>query len=195
MPMFYDPVADAGEAAEAMRGFAHASRNFEHLQDLYGLLGDLLANIPSLRRVLDQLATAHASNRSRAFNDHSNHQAGARDALAAAGELHQVANFIDQAEQHVNDVASAAARIAWRAESLAEPVTLKRWVSICFLQDEDANEVLQLIDEERVDAALNHLQGWDYSDETTQVTLENDHVYEPLRQVRWNTKFVTAITT
>lgn len=153
MPTFYDPVADASEAADAMRGLAHASRNFEHPQDMYGVLGDLLANIRSLRQVLDQLATAHASTRSRAFDDHGNHQTGARDALAAADELHQAAIFIDQAEEHVNAGASAAARIAWHAESPAEPATVKRWVSICFLQGEDADEVLQLIDDEGIDAA------------------------------------------
>lgn len=178
MPTFYDPVADASEAADAMRGLAHASRNFEHPQDMYGVLGDLLANIRSLRQVLDQLATAHASTRSRAFDDHGNHQTGARDALAAADELHQAAIFIDQAEEHVNAGASAAARIAWHAESPAEPATVKRWVSICFLQGEDADEVLQLIDDEGIDAALNHLQSWDYGDESTQAALENGHVYE-----------------
>ena len=157
MPTFYDPVADASEAADAMRGLAHASRNFEHPQDMYGVLGDLLANIRSLRQVLDQLATAHASTRSRAFDDHGNHQTGARDALAGA---------------------SAAARIAWHAESPAEPATVKRWVSICFLQGEDADEVLQLIDDEGIDAALNHLKSWDYGDESTQAALENGHVYE-----------------
>ena len=132
MPTFYDPVADASEAADAMRGLAHASRNFEHPQDMYEVLGDLLANIRSLQQVLDQLATAHTSKRSRAFDDHGNHQAGAKDALAAANELHQAAIFIDQAEEHVNAGASAASRIAWHAESPAELVTVKRWVSICY---------------------------------------------------------------
>lgn len=178
MPTFYDPVTDAGEAADAMRGLAHASRNFEHPQDMYGVLGDLLANIRSLQQVLDQLATAHASKRSRAFDDHGNHEAGAKDALAAANELHEAAIFIGQAEERVNAGASAASRIAWHAEAPAEPVAVKRWVSICFLQGEDADEVLQLIDEEGVDAALNHLKSWDYGDETTQAALENGHVYE-----------------
>lgn len=60
MPTFFDPVADAGEASEALRGLAHASREFEHPQDMYGVLGDLLSGVRSLRQVLDQLATAHA---------------------------------------------------------------------------------------------------------------------------------------
>ena len=55
MPTFYDPGADAGEASEALRGLAHASRNFENPQDLYGVLGDLLSGVRSLRQVLDQL--------------------------------------------------------------------------------------------------------------------------------------------
>lgn len=50
MPTFYDPVADASEAADAMRGLAHASRNFEHPQDMYGVLCDLLTSIRSLQQ-------------------------------------------------------------------------------------------------------------------------------------------------
>ncbi len=34
MPTFYDPGADAGEASEALRGLAHATRTFENPQDL-----------------------------------------------------------------------------------------------------------------------------------------------------------------
>lgn len=40
MPTFYDPGAVAGEASDALRGLAHATRTFENPQDLYGVLGD-----------------------------------------------------------------------------------------------------------------------------------------------------------
>ena len=36
MPTFYDPVADAEEASQALRGLAHASRDFTHPEDAYG---------------------------------------------------------------------------------------------------------------------------------------------------------------
>ena len=82
MPTFYDPGADAGEASEALRGLAHASRNFENPQELYGVLGDLLSGVRSLRQVLDQLATAHISNRARAFDDHGDHAVGSTGSAA-----------------------------------------------------------------------------------------------------------------
>lgn len=178
MPTFYDPGADAGEAAEALRGLAYASRGFEHLQDMYGVLGELLDGVRSLRQVLDQLATAHASNQSRAFDDGREHSVGAKDALAAADELHQAATLIDQAEERLNAAMSAAGRIAWHAEPSQRPVGVQRWISVCFLQGEDADEVLQMIDDEGVDAALGHLKNWDYGDETTQAALENGYVYD-----------------
>ena len=61
MPTFYDPGADAGEASEALRGLAHATRTFERPQDLYGVLGDLLSGVRSLKQVLDQIALARST--------------------------------------------------------------------------------------------------------------------------------------
>lgn len=178
MPTFYDPGADAGEASEALRGLAHASRRFEHPRDMYGVVGDLLGGVRSLRLVLDQLATAHASNRPLAFDDNGDHSAGSKDALAAADELHQAATFIDQAEERLNSAMSAAGRIAWHAEPPANPVPVQRWISVCFLQGDDADELLQMIDDEGTDAALAYLKNWDYGDETTQAALENGYVYD-----------------
>ena len=70
MPTFYDPGADAGEASEALRGLAHATQVIQRPQDMYSVLGDVLPGVRSLRQVLDQLATAHASNRALAFDDY-----------------------------------------------------------------------------------------------------------------------------
>ena len=178
MPTFYDPSADAREASESMRGLAHASHTFEHQQDMYGILGDLLSGVRSLRQVLDQLATAHASNRSRAFDDHGDHAEGTKHALAAADELHQAAALIDQAQDRLDVAMSAAGRIAWHADPLAEQTPVRRWVSIVFLQGEEADAVLNMIDADGVDAALGHLKGWDYGEETTNAAMENGHVYE-----------------
>ena len=178
MPTFYDPGTDAGKASEALRGLAHASRHFEHPQDMYGVLSELLSGVRSVGQVLDQLATAHAANLPLAFSDSGNHAAGSNDALTTADELHQAATLIDQAENHMDAAMSAAARIAWHAEPAPEPVAIERWVSVCFMQGEDAEEVLQMIDDEGIDAALGYVKNWDYGDETTQAALENGHVYD-----------------
>ena len=57
MPTFYDPVADAEEASQALRGLAHASRDFTHPEDAYGVIGDLLAGVRSMQQSIQQLAT------------------------------------------------------------------------------------------------------------------------------------------
>ena len=178
MPTFYDPGADAGEASEALRGLAHASRNIENPQDLYGVLGDLLSGVRSLKQVLDQLATAHVSNRPRAFDDHGNHAFGSADALAAADELHQAATFIDQAEERLNAAASAASRVAWHDAATTGVTPTARWINVVFLQGEEANEVLDMIDTDGAVAGLNFLKNWDYGEETTSAAMENGYVYD-----------------
>lgn len=54
----------------------------------------------------------------------------------------------------------------------------QRWISVVFLQGAEADEVLDLIDREGTDAAIEHLAGRDYGEETTQTALENGYVYD-----------------
>lgn len=178
MPTFRDPTVDAGEVAEALRGLAHASRSVEHPHEMYGILGRLLSGVGSLRQILDQLADAHVTNLPRAFDDDGDHAAGSRDALAAADELHQVATLIDEAEDRLDVAMSAAGRIAWHHDPATEQVPVRRWISVVFLQGEEADEVLTMIDNDGTDGALDHLRGWDYGDETTDAAMENGHVYD-----------------
>lgn len=307
MPTFHDPLADAAEASEAMRGLAHASRVFDDPADTYTVFGDLTATMRSLRQVLDQLAATHLSHRDRAHHDDGDHLAGDRSALATADELHQAGTLLDQAHDHLNAAFSHSGRIAWHpapvtgldhdsasaantasvgtlrltvwpdtpvgehqryayritdtasgrelegrdlftgggqpvdpdhairdlatflgaagearqyaldhpdstpehaglfpgwvAEAartnadaltelteLAEPAEQtapvgasrpgRRWISVVFLQGEEADEVLDLIERDGAAAAIDHLKGWDYGQETTQAALENGYVYD-----------------
>ncbi|TFB51074.1 hypothetical protein [Cryobacterium tagatosivorans] len=178
MPTFYDPGADAREASEALRGLAHATRTFESPQDLYGVLGDLLSGVRSLKQVLDQLATAHIKNRPHAFDDHGDHTIGSKDALAAADELHQAATLIDQAEERLDAAAGAASRVAWHEVPASEAPTIARWINVVFMQGQEADEVLEMIDADGALAGLNHLKYWDYGDETTSAAMENGYVYD-----------------
>ncbi|MEQ6898282.1 hypothetical protein [Microbacterium sp. KR10-403] len=177
MRTFHDPGADAGEASEALRGLAHATRAFEHPGDLYGVLGELLYGVRSMRQVLDQLARAHADHRPLAFDDDGDHDIGSNAALTAADELHQAATLMDQVEERLAAAHAASGRVAWRDEPAEHVVPVQRWISACFLQEEEADEVLSLIDEDGVDSALNFLKNWDYGDETTNAALENGYVY------------------
>lgn len=178
MPTFNSPTADAAEASEALRGLAHASRVLENPADTYPVLGDLLAGVRSLRQVLDQLATAHARNQVRAYDDAGNQGAGASHALAAARELRQAAVLLDGVHDRVDTAMGASGRIAWHpAPSEAGPA---RWVGIVFLQGQDADEVLGLIDREGPEAAISHLAGFDMGEKTTQAALINGYVYDTI---------------
>ena len=177
MPTFYDPGADAGEASEALRRLAHATRTFENPQGLYSVLGGLLSGVRSLKQVLDQLAAAHVKNQPRAFDDHADHAIGSRDALAAADELHQAATLIEQAEERLDAAAGAASRVAWHEVPAAGTPSVARWISVVFMQGQEANEVLGMIDAGGALAGLNHLKYWDYGDETTDEAMENGYVY------------------
>lgn len=178
MPTYYDPGADAGEASDALRGLTHASITFEHPRDLYGVLGDMLASARSMQQILDQLARAHVDNRPRAFDDYGDHETGSKAALNAADELHQAATLFDQIEEHLDKAHAESGKVAWHDEPAVEQVPVRRWITVCFLQGEDADEVLQKIDDEGIDSAMGFLKNWDYGDETTDAALENGYVYD-----------------
>ena len=178
MPTFQNPTTDAAEASEALRGLAHASRSFEDPADTYAVLGDLLAGVRALQQVLDQLATAHSTNQVRAYDDAGNQGAGASHALAAGAELRQAAALLDAVHDRVDAAIGASGRIAWRpAPSDSVPA---RWVGIVFLQGQDADEVLTIIDRDGTDVAIEHLAGFDMGEETTQAALVNGYVYDTI---------------
>ena len=179
MPTFQNPTADAAEASEALRGLAHATRTFENPADTYTVLGDLLAGVRSLRQVLDQLATAHLKHRVRAHDDAGDQTAGATDALAATEELQQAAALLDGVYDRVDAAMAASGRIAWHPAPTA-PGPMSRWVSVVFLQGQDADEVLTIIDRDGTDAAIEHLAGFDMGEETTQAAFVNGYVYNTI---------------
>lgn len=116
MPTFDDPVADAAEASAALRGLAHATRQFEDPSDTYAVIGDLLSGIRSLRQVLDQLAAAHIAPRARAHDDAGNQAVGATSALATADELHQAGTLLDSVAWRLDTASQHSGRIAWHPE-------------------------------------------------------------------------------
>lgn len=177
MPTFQNPTADAVEASEALRALAHATRVFDDPADTYAVLGDVLAGVRSLRQVLDQLATAHTTYRGRARDDDGDHTAGETFVEAAAAGLQHAALLLDQVHDRVDAAMSASGRIAWNPQPAA-PGPVSRWVSVVFLQGQDADEVLAIIDRDGTDAAIEHLAGFDMDEETTQAALVNGYVYD-----------------
>lgn len=184
MPTYHDPLKDAAEASEALRGLAHASRVFDNPADTYSVLGDLLSGVRSLRQVLDQLGSAHLVHRGRAHDDDGDHAIGAAEALAAADDLHHAGTLLDGVEERVNAAMTHSGRVAWHppAQELdREAVSTKaprRWISVVFLQGSETDEVLDLIDRDGADAAIEHLRNWDYGEEITDAALENGYVYD-----------------
>lgn len=123
MPTFDDPRKDATGAYEALRGLAHASRAFtDDPADTYAVIGDLLGGVRSLRQVLDQLAAAHISHRTRAHDDGGDQAAGATAALAAAAELHQAGMLLDGVHDRLDGAMSHSGRIAWHPAAEAAGV-------------------------------------------------------------------------
>ena len=59
MPTFNDPVADADELREAVRGLAHATRSIEDPTTIYPVLGSISSALASLTQSLHQLGEFH----------------------------------------------------------------------------------------------------------------------------------------
>lgn len=174
MPTFTDPARDASEAYEALRGLAHATRTFENPADTYAVIGDLLGGLRSLRQVLDQLANAHLTRQHHVTDDARGHAAGAAAALAAADELHQAGTLIDQADDCLSAAFNQSGRIVWNPQDRR----VERWIGVVFLQGEEADQTLDLIDRGGDEAGIEHLSMWDYGDETTNAAFENGDVHD-----------------
>lgn len=113
MATFVDPLADAAEAYGGLRGLAHATRAFEDPADTYRVLGEVSGSVRLLRQVLDQLSRAHADHRDIAFTD--DRVPAEAVALAAADELHQAADGLDEVADRVMHARSV------RSDRLAHP--------------------------------------------------------------------------
>ncbi|WP_327036845.1 hypothetical protein [Microbacterium sp. CH12i] len=74
---------------------------------------------------------------------------------------------------------AASGRIAWHPAA-REPGPVSRWVSLVFLQGQEADEVLAIIDRDGADAAIEHLAGFDMGEETIQAALVNGYVYDTI---------------
>lgn len=186
MPTFYDPAADAEEAAQALRGLAHSSRDFAHPEEAYGVIGDLLAGVRSLQQSIEQIAQQHNRHDGRVFDDAGDQAAGIRDAHLAAKQLFHAATALDAVEERLDTASQTAGRIAWHpapeppidAELTREEAPVSRWVNVVFLQGQEADAVLWLIDRDGPDAAIEHLAGFDYGEETTGAAMANGYVYD-----------------
>ena len=177
MPTFNDPQADASEAAEALRGLAHATINIKDPRAMYEVMGNLLASTRYLAQVTDQLAQNHHRSAARATTDHGDPLA-ARTLISDTIEALRTASArMDQVEVSLDQASGKAGQIAWKPDDPQH-----RWVSIVFLQGEEADPVMEIIDRQGTDAAIAYLAGWDYGEETVSDAMENGYVYDTAPQ-------------
>lgn len=177
MPTFHDPAADVREAAEALRGLAHATAAIEDPRAMYEVMGNLLASTRYLAQVTDQLAQNHHRNAARATTDHGDRLAARTLISDTIDALRTASARLDQAEVSLDQASGKAGQIAWKPDDLQH-----RWVSIVFLQGEEADPVREIIDRQGADAAIAYLAGWDYGEETVSDAMENGYVYDTAPQ-------------
>jgi hypothetical protein len=56
-----------------------------------------------------------------------------------------------------------------------------RWINVIFLDGDAADAALDLVETEGTDAAIEHLAGYDWGQETIDAALENGYVYDQVR--------------
>lgn len=174
MPTFEDPAADAARTSDTLRALARTTRSVENPAELHNVLGDALDSVRSLRQVLDQVARAYETHRARAGDNNVDITAGARFVFTASSELYDAAQLLNGVKAGLNIASHASRQITWQPAEASTP----RYISVVFLQGEDADRALQMMDELGHIDAIDHLSGWDYGDETTQAALSNGYVYD-----------------
>ncbi|CEI28269.1 Putative uncharacterized protein [Propionibacterium freudenreichii] len=107
--------------------------------------------------------------------------------LAAAGEARRYALENPGADAESEGLfpawmADAALRndtaLTLLAEAGQQPPQRPRWISVVFLQGDKADMVLDLIERDGTDAAIEYLSGYDYGEDTVQDALANGYVYD-----------------
>ena len=112
MPTFNDPVADADELREAVRGLAHATRSVDDPTAIYPVLGSISSVLASLSQTLHQLGCFHdGRGREQAWMDGDPH-AGRAASYKESWELHRAAEMINQVAGSVDRAHEIEATIA-----------------------------------------------------------------------------------
>ena len=113
MSTFNDPVADADELREAVRGLAHATRSVDDPTAIYRVLGSISSALASLSQTLHQLGDFHdGPTREQAWMNGGPH-AGRAASYKESWELHRAAEMIHQVAGCVDRAHEIEATIAY----------------------------------------------------------------------------------
>jgi hypothetical protein len=113
MPTFNDPIADADELREAVRGLAHSTRAIEDPTSIYPVLGSISSALASLSQSLHQLGGFHdGPTREQALINGDPH-AGRAASYRESWELHRAAEMVHQVAECVDRAHETEATIAY----------------------------------------------------------------------------------
>ena len=113
MPTFNDPIADADELREAVRGLAHATRSIEDPTSVYPVLGALSSALASLSQSLHQLGEFHDEPTRKLAWMNGDPHAGRAASYKVSWELHRAAEMIHQVAESVDRAHEIEATIAY----------------------------------------------------------------------------------
>ena len=113
MPTFNDPVADADELREAVRGLAHATRSIEDPTSIYPVLGSISSALASLSQSLHQLGDFHDGPTRKQAWMNGDPNAGRAASYKVSWELHRAAEMVHQVAECVDRAHEIEATIAY----------------------------------------------------------------------------------
>lgn len=171
MPTFNDPATDVRETVEALRGLAAATRDIAEPDQLGALVEQMHAATQMMSRVLDNLGDAHTRLAFQATGDGDPIE-GLRLTTGAQAALREARGHLGEVETSLEAASERSGQIDWKAGESDH-----RWISVVFFQGEEAEPVLEIINRQGTDAAIEYLVGWDTGLDTEDDALENGYVY------------------
>lgn len=113
MPTFNDPVADADELREAVRGLAHATCTIDDPTAIYAVLGSISFALLALSQSLHQLGEFHDGPARKQAWMNGDANAGRAASYRESWELHRAAEMIHQVAECVDRAHEIEATIAY----------------------------------------------------------------------------------
>ena len=118
MPTFSDPVADADELREAVRGLGHATRSVDDPMAIYPVLGSISSALASLSQTLHQLGDFQDGPTRTQVGMNGDPHPGRAAAYQESWELHRAAEMIHQVAGCVDRAHEIEATIAYDVRDL-----------------------------------------------------------------------------
>ncbi len=126
MPTFSDPVADADELREAVRGLAHATRSVDDPTAIYPVLGSISTALASLSQALHQLGDFQDGPTCKRAWVNGDAHVGRAASYRESWELHRAAEMIQQVAECVDRAHEIEATIAYGIHDYPTPSPVQR---------------------------------------------------------------------